>query len=162
LFELVRVLGGIGIGQRIIAADAAELAAVCNMARRLFWLWSLVLVTLQMGIAALLHVALGQTGAAPKLAALSLVYLMMPGGLVQCYLAMRDGLNARLARTAATQAVSDHLLTAVLLLLWPDPWSIVLPKLLTAPIWLVMTRHISCVISRAARYNLATMDWRWP
>ncbi len=141
LFELIRVLGGIGVGQRIIAATSQELAAVCNMARRLFWLWALVLVALQMAVASLLHIAFGQTGAATKLAALSAVYLIMPGGLVHCYLAMREGLNARLAKTSATQAVSDHILTAILLLLWPDPWSIVLPKLLTAPIWLVMTRH---------------------
>jgi lipopolysaccharide exporter len=141
LFELVRVLGSIGVGQRIIAAHEGELAAVCNTANRLFWIWSMVLVVIQLGIAVLLHAAFGQTGAATKLAALSAVYLLMPAGLVSCYLAMRDGLNTRLARTAATQAVSDHLMTAALLLIWPDPWSIVLPKLLTTPIWLFMTRR---------------------
>lgn len=141
LFELVRVLGGIGIGQRIIAAHDAELAAVCNTARRLFWLWSLVLIAVQLGVAAALGLAFEQPRAAAMLAALTLVYPLMPGGLVQCYLAMREGLNVRLARTAATQAIADHLLTAALLLAWPSPWSIVLPKLLTAPIWLVMTRR---------------------
>lgn len=141
LFELVRVLGSIGVGQRIIAAPQAELLAVCNTAQRLFWIWSFVLVGIQLGIAALLHMVFGQSGAAAKLAVLSAVYLMMPAGLVPCYLAMRDGLNAKLARTAATQAISDHLLTALLLLIWPNPWSIVLPKLLTTPIWLVMTRR---------------------
>lgn len=141
LFELVRVLGGIGIGQRIIAAQEAELAAVCNTARRLFWSWSLMLVFVQLGIAAVLHLAFGKAMVAAMLAALALVYPTMPGGLVQCYLAMREGLNSRLARTAATQAIADHLLTAALLLTWPSAWSIVLPKLLTSPIWLLMTRR---------------------
>lgn len=141
LFELVRVLGGIGIGQRIIAVPEAELATVCNTARRLFWAWSLVLVLVQLGVAMALGLAFGEPGAAAMLAALALVYPLMPGGLVQCYLAMRDGLNSRLARTAATQAIADHILTAALLLAWPSPWSIVLPKLLTAPVWLVMTRR---------------------
>ena len=140
LFELVRVLGGIGVGQRIIAAREEELAAVCNTARRLFWAWSIVLVVLQLGAAAVLGLAFGQHDAAAMLAVLSLVYPLMPAGLVQCYLAMREGRNGRLARTAATQAIADHVLTAVLLLAWPSPWSIALPKLLTAPIWLLMTR----------------------
>ena len=141
LFELIRVLNSIGVGQRIIAAKEEDLEAVCNMAQRLFWIWSGVLVALQLGVAAVLYGVFDQTGPAAKLAALSLVYLLMPAGLVHCFLAMRDGLNARLARTAASQAISDHLLTAVLLLIWPNSWSIVLPKLLTAPIWLVMTRR---------------------
>lgn len=141
LFELIRVLNSIGVGQRIIAAKQEDLDAVCNMALRLFWIWSGVLVAVQLAIAALLYGVFDHAGPAAKLAALSMVYLLMPAGLVQCFLAMRDGLNARLARTAATQAISDHLLTALLLLIWPNAWSIILPKILTAPIWLIMTRH---------------------
>lgn len=141
LFELIRVGWNIGIGQRIIAASADELAAVCNAASRLFWRWSLVLIAVQ-GLAALLlwHFA-GAGTAAAMLAVLALVYLWMPGGLVQCHLAMRDGLNSSLARTAAAQAIADQLLTTALLLIWPSPWSITLPKLLTAPVWLWLTRR---------------------
>lgn len=141
LFELVRVLAGIGIGQRIIAAHEDVLAATCNTAHRLFWLWSMVLVVMQLAVAAVLGLVFEQSGAAALLAALSGVYPLMPGGLVQCHLAMREGYHGKLARTAATQAIADHLLTAALLLVWPSPWSVVLPKLLTAPIWLVMTRR---------------------
>lgn len=141
LFELVRVLGGIGIGQRIIAATDAELLAVCNTAHRLFWIWSSLLVIVQLSVAATLAGPFGQPDPALMLAVLALVYLLMPGGLVQCYLAMREGMNGKLARTAATQAMADHLLTAALLLAWPSPWSVVLPKLLTAPIWLAMSRR---------------------
>lgn len=141
LFEIVRVLAGIGIGQAIIASDDARLAPTCNTARVLFWGWSAVMVILQLGVAAILWLGFGQATAAAMLAALALVYPAMPGGLVQVHLAMREGLNARLAKTAATQAIADQVLTMVLLLAWPSPWSIVLPKLLTAPIWLVMSRR---------------------
>lgn len=141
LFELVRVLGSIGVGQRIIAAQDDELAPICNTAHRMFWAWSAVLILVQLTVAAVLAAGFGQTGPAAMLAVLSLVYPLMPGGLVQCYLAMREGLNARLAKTTATQAIADHVLTAALLLAWPSPWSLVAPKLLTAPIWLLMTRR---------------------
>lgn len=141
LFELIRVLSGIGIGQRIIAASDGELAAVCNTARRLFWGWALVLVAVQAMVAAVLWLGFGAAGPAAMLAVLALVYPVMPAGLVQCYLAMREGRNAALARTAASQAIADHVLTAALLLAWPSPWSVVLPKLITAPVWLMMTRR---------------------
>ena len=74
-------------------------------------------------------------------AILSLVYLTMPGGLVQCYLLMRCGRAATTARIGASQTISDHILTACLVLAWPSPWSIMLPKLLTAPVWLLSMRQ---------------------
>jgi len=141
LFEIVRVLARTGVGQRIIACKPAELAATCNTAHGLFWAWSLVLVVVQTSAAAILWLVFDQAAAGAMLAVLSIVYLWMPGGLVQCHLAMREGRNGAMARTSAAQAIADHVLTAALLLAWPSPWSVVLPKLLTAPIWLVMTRR---------------------
>lgn len=141
LFELCRVFMNIGAGQRIIAASAAELAATCNSAHRLFWAWSLVVAAVQLLIAAVLALGFGQADAGWMLAALALVYPFMPGGLVQVHLAMREGRNAGIARTAAIQVVADQLRTAALLLAWPSPWAVVLPKLLTAPVWLVLTRR---------------------
>jgi lipopolysaccharide exporter len=141
LFELVRVLANIGIGQRIIAAGAADLDALCNAAARLFWIWCCAVAVFQISLAAILAYGFGQSVAAQMLAVLALVYLCMPGGLVQCYLLMREGRASITARNAAIQTIADHLLTAALLLLWPSPWSIVLPKLLTAPIWLILTRR---------------------
>ena len=140
-FELMRVLANIGVGQRIIAADAALLDATCNTAHRIFWLWCSVVAALQLVAAAILAWGFGQPVAGAMLAALSAVYLLMPGGLVQCYLLMREGRAGTTARTSATQTIADHLLTAGLLLAWQSPWSLVMPKLLTAPIWLLLTRR---------------------
>ncbi|MFM9853676.1 MAG: oligosaccharide flippase family protein [Sphingomonadaceae bacterium] len=141
LFELVRVLAKNGLGQQIIACSDQDLDATCNTAHSLFWMWSWLLVAVQLLAAATLWLAFGQIVAGAMLAVLSLVYVWMPGGLVQCHLGMREGLTGRTASTAACQSIADALLTAALLLIWPSPWSIVLPKLLTAPIWLMMTRR---------------------
>lgn len=141
LFELVRVLARNGVGQQIIACSDQDLDTTCNSAHGLFWIWSWLLVTVQLMAAALLWLAFGQAVAGGMLAMLSLVYLWMPGGLVQCHLGMREGLNGRMASTVACQSIADAVLTAALLLIWPSPWSIVLPKLLTAPIWLIMMRR---------------------
>lgn len=141
LFELVRVLARNGVGQQIIACRDDDLDATCNTAHRLFWLWSVMLMVLQLLVSLVLWQIFAEPVAGAMLAALSLVYLWMPGGLVQCHLGMREGLTGRMAFTAACQTIADALLTMAMLLIWPSPWSIVLPKLLTAPIWLVMTRR---------------------
>ncbi len=143
LFELVRVLANAGIGQRIISAPAAALSATCNTAHRLFWIWCPIVAGLQLVLAAAL--ATGQPATAAMLALLSLVYLTMPAGLVQVFLLMREGRLTTTARIGAAQTLADHLLTMVLVLAWPDPsslaFAIVLPKLLTTPIWLVAMRR---------------------
>lgn len=141
LFEIIRIFANIGVGQQIISAPAERLDAVCNSAHRIFWLWCCCVAIIQLLAALVLNTIFGQGSSAALLALLSLVYLFMPGGLVQCYLLMREGRASVTARTAAIQTISDHILTALLLLAWPSPLSVILPKLLTAPIWLILTRQ---------------------
>lgn len=141
IFELTRVLANIGVGQQIIAAPGALLEATCNAAHRIFWRWCICLTLFQVLAAAAVAITLGDTTTAGMLALLSLVYLSMPGGLVQCYLLMRAGKSPTTARIGASQTIADHIMTACLVLAWANPWSIVLPKLLTAPIWLLSTRR---------------------
>ena len=149
-FEIMRVLERTGTGQRIVAASEAELAATCNSANRLSWAWTFVLVAAQLAAAAVVGFGLHRPVAGGILALLSAVYLLMAGGHVQYHLAMREGMTGALARISASQTIADHVLTAVLLLVWPSPWSLALPKLLTAPIWLVMVRR-----ARRWRYDAA-------
>lgn len=141
VFELVRVLERIGTGQQIVQAEASDLAATCNSVQRFYAGWTGALMIVQLLVGALLAMVFHRTTAAAMLSALTLVYPFMAGGHVQFYLAMRAGLVSRLARIGASQAIADQILTAVLLLFWPNPWSIVLPKLLTAPLWLILARR---------------------
>lgn len=141
IFELVRVLANAGIGQRIIVATDEELDAVCNTALRLFWGVCALVAIIQMLIAAILGLGFAQADAAIMLAVLSLVYFIMPPGLVQVFLLMRDGKLATTARIGASQTILDHILTMILVVVWPSAWAIVLPKLLTAPFWTVMVRR---------------------
>ncbi|EAQ29588.1 hypothetical protein NAP1_02410 [Erythrobacter sp. NAP1] len=141
LFELVRVLANVGIGQRIITAREDELDAICNAAHRLFWMVCLGVSSLQLVLAATLGLGFGLGEAAAMLAVLSGVYLFMPAGLVQIFLAMRAQRMGATARVAATQNIADSAVTVLLVLAWPSAWAIVLPKLLTAPIWLMLARR---------------------
>jgi len=141
IFEIVRVLERTGTGQKIVAVPDDELAATCNTANRLSWLWTMGLMGVQWLAAAGLALFAHRPVAAQILAVLALVYPFMAGGHVQYHLALREGRTSQLAAISGAQAIADHILTALLLLIWPDPWSLALPKLLTAPQWLIMTRR---------------------
>lgn len=141
VFELVRVLTNVGIGQRIIKASDEEISPICNAAARLFWIVCLNVAGAQLVIAAIAQFAFGLSDVAMMLAALCAVYLFMPAGLVQIFLAMRAQRMGATARVAAAQNTADCALTVALAVAWPSPWAIVLPKLLTAPIWLVLARR---------------------
>lgn len=143
VFELVRVLANVGIGQRLILAKNEELPALCRTAHRLFWMTCISVAVIQLAVAGLLHAFFDLGEAAAMLAVLSLVYFAMPPGLVQIFLAMRENRMATLARITATQNMADSLLTVALVLLWPSAWAIVLPKLLAAPVWTIMARKSS-------------------
>lgn len=141
LFELVRVLTNFGIGQRIIVATPAELESICRAAARLFWIVCLGVAGLQLAFAGVLWGGFGLGEVAAMLAALSAVYLFMPAGLVQIFLAMRAQRMAATAGVTAAQNIADSILTLALVLAWPSAWAIILPKLLTAPVWLILARR---------------------
>ncbi|WP_110686011.1 oligosaccharide flippase family protein [Salinicola aestuarinus] len=140
LFEVVRVLTNAGIGQRVIAVGATQLDATCNTAGRLFWLWCLLVCGVQLLLAGALWLT-GLSDIAVMLSVLAGVYLFMPAGLVSVNLLMREERFGAIARIATIQNVSDHLLTLILVLIWPSAWAIVLPKLCTAPLWLILARR---------------------
>lgn len=136
VFELVRVLERVGTGQQIVIAPESGLAAVCNTVRRIYWGWTLVLLVGQLLVAGVLAFLFHRVEAGEMLAALSLVFLFMAGGHVQYHLAMRAGKVGHLARMNAMQVIVDQCVTLGLMLVWPSPWAIVIPKILAAPVWL--------------------------
>ncbi len=141
IFELVRVLANIGVGQKIIAAHDDLLERTCNSAYKIFWQWCVAVAVIQCLVALTLYMIFDQLLAAQMLAVLCGVYFFMPGGLVQCFRLMRAKKLSTVARIGASQTIADHLITGVLVLAWANPWAIVLPKLLTAPLWLIMMRN---------------------
>ena len=143
LFELVRVLANVGIGQRLILATDEELPGLCRTACGLFWMTCTGVAAIQLAVAGVLYALFDLGEAAAMLSVLSLVYFAMPQGLVQIFLAMRANRMSAVARITATQNMADSLLTVALVVIWPSAWAIVLPKLLAAPVWTIMARNSS-------------------
>ncbi|WP_428515245.1 oligosaccharide flippase family protein [Roseovarius sp.] len=140
--DLLKSLTQNGIGQRIIAAPASELAPTCNRARDLFWVWCLGLFTIQCVIAGGVWVLTGNIAMATLILVLAGEYLFMPGGLVQAGLAMRAGKLKQTAAIAGGQTVLANLISVALAMVWPSALALVLPRLLTAPFWLVAMRRL--------------------
>ncbi|WP_206678042.1 oligosaccharide flippase family protein [Martelella limonii] len=140
--DILKSLAENGVGQRIIIATEAELAAVCKRAHHIFWVWCTGLTVLQVAIGAGFWLAGGSLMGFALMALLGLEYMFMPGGLVQCALAMRKGKLAQTAAVAGAQNVSANLLTCVLVAVFPSPLSVVVPKLVSAPVWLIGMRRL--------------------
>lgn len=140
-FELIRVLANNGLGQVVISASEEELAATCRTAYQQVWLVCGIAAALQIGAGAAIASATGRSELLAMIAALAGVYLLMPFGMVQAWLLQREHRMGAVASLNVLQVGADNLLTAMLALQGFGAWSIVLPKLLTAPVWLLGVRH---------------------
>ncbi|UZD89713.1 oligosaccharide flippase family protein [Cognatishimia activa] len=139
--DILKSLTENGIGQKIIAAPEGDLPQVTARAHRLFWQVNLTLFLVQTLIGGLF--VYFENPIVGMLIALTAVELLfMPAGLVQAALAMREGKLSQTAAIAGAQICSANLLSVGLVLIAPSPLVLVLPRVLTAPIWLIAMRRL--------------------
>lgn len=140
--DILKALTENGVGQKIISASDEMLAQTCATAHRIFWVWCAGLFLAQAAVG----VALFAAGASLELLCLILLlageYLFMAPGLVQTALAMRAGKLRQTAAISGAQNVGANLISAVLVVVWPSAVALILPRLLTAPFWLVAMRRL--------------------
>jgi O-antigen/teichoic acid export membrane protein len=140
-FELLRVGTNAGIGQAVIRATDAQLAGTCITGFRLMWAICGALALIQLGVGTVLAIWSDRSDVFFMIAALASVYLMMAPGLIQTYLIQRANGHRVITRIATQQAVADNVLTIAFALAGFGAWSIVLPKIVTCPIWLLGMRR---------------------
>ncbi len=136
--EFIRVFTRNGIGDKLVQADASDVEELCVTAYWLNWL---------LGGGLFLTQTLGSFAVArffgnPKLIlpimAIGCTYLIYPLAMVQTALIRRENRLNVFSLTNLAQVVTDNLLTGGLALMGLGMWAIVLPKLLVAPIWVLM------------------------
>ena len=140
--DILKALTENGVIQRIIAAPDSVLAATCAAAHRIFWVWCGGLFALQASVAGALWMLGGNLTVSLLILILAAEYLFMPGGLVQAGLAMRAGKMKRTAAIAGSQVVIANAMAVALALIWPSALALILPRLLTAPYWLIAMRRL--------------------
>ncbi|MFT5510172.1 MAG: O-antigen/teichoic acid export membrane protein [Hyphomicrobiaceae bacterium] len=140
-FELVRVFAQNGLSQMVVRAPEKELAATCNTAYRLILVICIFMAALQLAAGAVLAWLTGRPELFAMIACLVGVYAVMPSSMVQHWLLQREYRMGTIAGIDAAQVCTDNLLTAGLAICGFGAWAIVLPKLLTAPIFWFGTRR---------------------
>lgn len=141
--ELLKVGAQIGTGQSIIRTGKNDLAGVAKTCFRLNFLSCGALALLQVGVACVIGMTTGSVDAAALGCFLALVFVGMPFGLVHVFMALRKEQADRVAQIAAVQNMVDSVLSVVLALCGFGVWSLVLPKVLTMPIWLIGVRCLT-------------------
>lgn len=138
--ELIRVLASNGIGQTIIRARDDELDVVCATAQRAIHRVTAAILMLHAAAGLGLAYAYARPDLFAMTVLLGLAFLVMPFGDVRYFLVMRAQRMRVIAAVTAAQVIADNALTAILAVSGFGAWAVVLPKLLTAPIWLAGVR----------------------
>ncbi|MEL7033625.1 MAG: oligosaccharide flippase family protein [Pseudomonadota bacterium] len=165
IFEITRVFTENGIGAAVVRARADNYDRIANTAHRLMWGVCLTLAIVQIAAGLVVEWILPGRQAGAMAAILGLVFLIMPFGVMHAYALLRAERMKELAAINTAQVASDHALTAILAILGFGAWAIVLPKLLTAPIWLIgmlrtqaWTRNVSAGFAPVA----GILKFSWP
>lgn len=140
--DILKSLTENGVGQKIIAAPEDQLAQTCVTAHRIFWVWCVGLFVLQAAVGFAIYAMGGSALLLTLILLLAAEYLFMPAGLVQTALAMRAGKLKQTAAISGAQIVAANMMSAVLALLWASPIALILPRLITAPFWLIAMRRL--------------------
>lgn len=140
VYELVALFTRNGIAARVVQAGDAEVEAVARTAHWMTWGVCGTLVLFQAAIAVPVGWLFGNDRLALPVAAMGLIYLATPLCNLQSAFMQREGRLGRMALAGALQVAADNLLSAGFAVCGLGLWAIVLPKLLVAPIWVVMNR----------------------
>ena len=162
IFEVTRVFTENGIGAAVIRASDKLFDATANTARRLMWAVCISLMAIHFIAGFVVEMFLPGRDAGAMVAMLGFVFLLMPFGVMHAYALQRSERMKELAAIGTAQVAADHILTAALAICGFGAWAIVLPKLLTAPIWLLgMLRTKAWVPNLAAGYAPAASILRF-
>lgn len=161
VYEFVSLFTRNGITAKVVQALDTEVMEVAETAYRLTWIVCIILLLVQAAIA----MPVAHLYHAPRLAfpiaLMGLIYLATPLCAMQCAFMQREGRLGRIALATGLQVTADNILTAILALCGLGMWAIVLPKLLVAPIWVIVTRtgH-GWRPRRSMLWHTAMHDWQ--
>jgi teichuronic acid exporter len=136
--EFAQVFTRFGIGAKLIQAEADKLEALAISAYWLNWIIYSGLFVFQCLAAFAIAQFYHDNRLILPICTIALVYLVIPIAYVQATLIQRENRLKVFALTNTLQVTVDNLLTATFAYLGFGMWAIVLPKVLVAPIWVVV------------------------
>ena len=130
-----------GVGAKVIQADERELDTIANTSYWLNWILCVALFLIQ-GLAAFpIARFYDNSRLILPICVVSFMYLFYPFFLIQCALIERENRLKIIAMCTATQSMVINVMTVVLAILGFGIWAIVVPMVLSVPIWYVFCRR---------------------
>ncbi len=141
IYEFVALFTRNGISAKVVQASPDDVQDVAQAAYWLTWIVCVSLLIIQLIIAVPVAYLYHAPQLALPIALMGFIYLATPLCAIQCAFMQREQRLGRIALASGLQVTADNILTAILALCGCGMWAIVLPKLLVAPIWIVVTRY---------------------
>lgn len=145
-----------GIGSKIIQADDLDVKILCDTSYWLNWILCGTLFIIQCIAAFPVAWFYGNNQVILPICVMSLVYLMLPVFAVQSALIQRENRLKIIALCNGTQSLLSNILTIGLALLGMRMWAVVLPIVLTTPVWIAI-----CYINHPWRPTVSFTVARW-
>jgi teichuronic acid exporter len=140
--EFLRVFTQTGLGAQIIQAQEAELEEVCAAAWRLNWLMHGGMFAMQVALAWPVAAWFGDPTIGWLIVVLAVPLLIYPLAAIGVYRTLRRNRMAVFGATTAMQISSENVLTALMALAGFGLWSVVVPKLIVAVLWVLAYARI--------------------
>ncbi|MBW4452189.1 MAG: lipopolysaccharide biosynthesis protein [Nostoc indistinguendum CM1-VF10] len=129
-----------GIGSKIIQAPEQDVEIICQTSYWLNWIVCGILFILQCSLAFPVALFYRNNQVIFPICVMALVYLMLPTFAVQSALIQRENRLKITAICNATQSILSNTLTIIMALLGLGMWAVVLPIVLTTPVWIIINR----------------------
>jgi O-antigen/teichoic acid export membrane protein len=129
-----------GLGAKLIQAPAAELEVLCNTTYWMNWILCIGMFLLQCLVAWPIGLFYGNNAVVLPICIIAVNYLFLPTFAVQGSLIFRENRMNIPAICNAVQSLLINTLTITFALRGMGFWSIVLPILLTVPVWVLINR----------------------
>jgi PST family polysaccharide transporter len=155
--EFVRVFTRNGVVIRLIQTEASNLEDLAQSAYWLNWAMFAGLFIIQCLVAFPLGWFYQDTHIILPICAMGLNLLIIPLGIVQAALIQREKRFKVIALSDLVQISTDNILSGILAMAGLGMWTIVLPKILVAPIWVYFMRKNHPWRSRG---NFNTNGWK--
>jgi teichuronic acid exporter len=140
--EFVNVFTKNGVWAKLIKVEAEELEDHCQTAYWLNWIVCGLLFLTQCLVAfPVAWFFYKDNQVILPICALATIYLIIPLAMVHAALIQRENRLQVAALTNVIQVTTDNLLTVILAFLGLGMWAIVLPKVIVAPIWVILYRQ---------------------
>jgi O-antigen/teichoic acid export membrane protein len=132
-----------GIGAKLIQTNKEDVDILCETAYWMNWIFCIALFIIQCFAAFPIAWFYGDNRVIFPICVISIVYLMLPLYAVQGALIFRENRLNITALCNVTQSLFASIMTIIFALLGMGMWAIILPIVLTNPIWIIinLTNH---------------------